>query len=155
MNNNQRAKVQFNSDERYIMKRIIALLLVGTLTNLASNQLNAGDKEWAVVGKILTGVAAVAVVSDAIDRHHHYAAPRHVVRHAPTVVTVHRPPVHVYTPPQPRIVVRQTPRFARQRTVIVQQAPIVIHQPRTRHRDRSYRQRRYVPPAPVYCPTRY
>ncbi|MDA7667618.1 hypothetical protein N8611_01295, partial [bacterium] len=67
------------------MKKIIVLLLIGALTTLSTNRLNAGDKEWSVVGKILTGVAAAAIAGDALSHkhHHHHYKGRHSYRATP------------------------------------------------------------------------
>ena len=133
------------------MKKTLVLLLVGTLTILAPNPAHAGDKEWAVVGKVLTGVAAAAVIGDVIF--HPPAACAPIVAPQPKIVTIQTPPPVVYAPPRPRVVVRHRPRFSRQRTVIVERPTVVIQQPRVRYRERPYRYRRVVTPPLVACPT--
>ena len=131
------------------MKKITVLVLIGALATLASNRLNAGDKEWSVVGKILTGVAAAAIVGDAIShQHHHHRTYRSRSHRAnpfiPKHVTVIQAPAPVFVPAQPRVIVRHRPHSARQRTVILQPAPIVVRSSRPRYRARPYRQARYV-----------
>jgi len=85
------------------MKKLIAITSLGaTLTSQAL----AGDREWATVGKVLTGVAVIQVV----DR----------VLNPPTqVVYVQTPPV-VYSQP---VVVQPQP------VVYVQPQPVVYVQP--------------------------
>ena len=85
------------------MKKLITIAALGaTLTS----QTFAGDREWATVGKVLTGVAAIHV----IDR----------VLNPPTqVVYVHPQPV-VYSQP---VVVQPAP------VVYYQPAPVVYVQP--------------------------
>ncbi len=79
------------------MKKLITIAALGaTLTS----QTFAGDREWATVGKVLTGVAAIHV----IDR----------VLNPPTqVVYVHPQPVvysqHVVVQPQPVVYVQPQP----------------------------------------------
>lgn len=86
------------------MKNKIAVLLGASV--LASNvSVYAGDKEWAVVGKVLTGIAAVQV----IDR---------IVNPPQTVVYVQQPTV-----------VQTVPVVTTTQTVIVQSQPVVYVQP--------------------------
>jgi hypothetical protein len=142
------------------MKKIIVLLLVGALTTISTNRLNAGDKEWSVVGKILTGVAAVAIVGDALSHHHpHPYKGRHSYRATPyahkRVTVIHAPTLPpVYVPVQPRVIVRHRPHFARQKTVIVESPPIIVHRSQPRYRTRHYRQPRYVAPVTGSCRVR-
>ena len=82
-------------------KLLIVLLCSSTLTSTY-----AGDKEWATVGKVLTGVAAVQV----IDR---------IVNPPTQVVYVQAQPV-VYT--QPAVVVQPQP------VVYVQPQPVIYIQ---------------------------
>jgi len=85
------------------MKKLITIAALGaTLTS----QTFAGDREWATVGKVLTGVAAIQV----IDR---------VLNPPPQVVYVHPQPV-VYSQP---VVVHPQP------VVYVQPQPVVYVQP--------------------------
>ena len=144
------------------MKKIIVLLLIGALTTLSTNRLNAGDKEWSVVGKILTGVAAAAIVGDALSHkhHHHHYKGGHSYRATPyaqkRVTVIHAPaPAPVYVPAQPRVIIRHRPHFARQKTVIVESAPIIVHRSQPRYRTRHYRQPRYVAPRAGSCRVRY
>lgn len=93
------------------MKKIIAAVTVLALAGASLQSAKAGDREWATVGKILTGVAVAGVVAHAVDRHPvNYSvsystyspapcAPQRVVcAPAPRVVYVPAPVVHC---PQP------------------------------------------------------
>ncbi|MDA7632732.1 hypothetical protein N8766_01355 [bacterium] len=144
------------------MKKIIVLLLIGALTTLSTNRLNAGDKEWSVVGKILTGVAAAAIVGDALSHkhHHHHYKGRHSYRATPNrqsrVTVIHAPATPpVYVPVQPRVIVRHRPHFARHKAVIVAPAPNIIQHSQPRYRTRHHRQPRYVAPRSGSCRVRY
>jgi len=149
----QLTAVQNNNYERYVMKKTLVLLLMGALLTVTPASAHAGDKEWAAVGKILTGVAAVAIVGDVIYQQSAPCPP--IVTHRPKLVTIQAPPPVVYRPPTPRVVVRHRPRFSRQRAVIVERPRVVIEQPRVRYRERPHRHRRVVSPPVVACPTRY
>lgn len=51
------------------MKTIIVAATVLALAGANLQPAKAGDREWATVGKILTGVAVAGVVAHAIDSH--------------------------------------------------------------------------------------
>lgn len=69
--------------------------LIGATTTFAlllgglSPEARAGDREWAVAGKVLTGVVAAGVVARAFEP----------VWYAPTTVLVYQPPVYVAAAP--------------------------------------------------------
>lgn len=86
------------------MKKISFLLAV----ILAFNKLAAGDREWAVVGKVLTGVAVVSVAQRAIE---------------PQPVVVYQQPI--IAQPQP-IVVKPV---IMQPTPVVYYAPVIVYRP--------------------------
>jgi hypothetical protein len=100
----------------------------------------AGDREWATAGKILTGVAAVHVLSRAFDPPPVYQA----AYVAPAPVVVQAAPQTVYVQPAPVVVqqVAPAPVVAPAPTVaaapVAPAAPVVVTQPV------------YVQPAPVY-----
>ena len=52
---------------RSILKTSSALLICFTFTLISQNKVYAGDKEWATVGKILTGALGVVVVNDILN----------------------------------------------------------------------------------------
>lgn len=93
------------------MKKFIAAVTILAVAGASLQTANAGDREWATVGKILTGVAVAGVVANAIDRHPvsysvsystyapaSCATPRVVCAPAPQVVYLPAPVVHY---PQP------------------------------------------------------
>ena len=85
------------------MKKLITIaVLSATLTS----QTFAGDREWATVGKVLTGVAVIHV----IDR----------IVNPPTQVVYVQPQPVVYVQPQPVVYVQP---------VVVQPQPVVYYQP--------------------------
>ena len=77
---------------------------------LATQTVKAGDREWAVVGKVLTGVATFTV----IDR----------IVNPPQPVVVYQQPVVVYQQP---VVVYQQPVVVYQQPVVVQPIPTVVY----------------------------
>ena len=88
-------------------------LIVGSvLASLISLQaVNAGDREWATVGKVLTGVVAIEAVGRIINPPPQvvYVQPQQVVYTQPVVVqtapVVYQPAPVVYVQPQPAVVV--------------------------------------------------
>lgn len=96
------------------MKNSIAILSLTALAAASVQTASAGDKEWATVGKILTGVAAAHVIAHAIQ-----PAPVYTVAPAPVIVAARPAPVYyAYASPAP-VVVYQQP-------VCVAPAPVVI-----------------------------
>lgn len=92
------------------MKKLITIAALGaTLTS----QTLAGDREWATVGKVLTGVAVIQVV----DR---------VLNPPPQVVYVQSQPV-VYT--QPVVVQPQPVVYVQPQPVVYYTSPSVIVYP--------------------------
>jgi len=94
-------------------------LIIGViLTSLLITQpvANAGDKEWAVAGKILTGL----FVLDKI------VTPQPTVVYTQQPVVVQQQPVVVQQQP---VVVQQQPVVVQQQPVVVQQPPVIIQQP--------------------------
>ena len=96
------------------MKNNIALGLAA-LVALTNVKVNAGDREWATVGKVLTGVAALHVVE------------RIICPPQPQVVYVHQPVVVQSAPvvhyvPAPQVVYVQYPQVV----YYHQPAPVVV-----------------------------
>ena len=96
------------------MKNKIALGLAA-LVALTNVKVNAGDREWATVGKVLTGVAALHVVE------------RIICPPQPQVVYVHQPVVVQSAPvvhyvPAPQVVYVQSPQVV----YYHQPAPVVV-----------------------------
>ena len=82
------------------------LILVGVIVGLAATSVQtgkAGDREWAVVGKVLTGVAAASVITHAVacapgPGCYSYSCPAPVYRYgycAPAPRVVYMPPAPV------------------------------------------------------------
>lgn len=87
------------------MKKLITIAALGaTLTS----QTFAGDREWATVGKVLTGVAAIQVLDRIVNPPTQvvYVQPQPVVYSQPVVV---QPQPVVYYQPQPVVYVQPQP----------------------------------------------
>ena len=106
------------------MKKILAITLA--VFFLSGQQMQAGDKEWSVVGKVLTGIFAIKVLDDittpkTIVTTHHVSSKPVVVQQQPVLVQqpIVTTPTVVYQPAP--VVVYQTP-------VVHCQPPIIVHQ---------------------------
>ena len=94
------------------MKKLITIAALGaTLTT----QTFAGDREWATVGKVLTGVAVIHVIDRIVNPPTQvvYVQPQPVVYVQPVVVqpapvVYYQPAPVVYVQPQPVVVVHGT-----------------------------------------------
>ena len=94
------------------MKKLITIAALGaTLTT----QTFAGDREWATVGKVLTGVAVIHVIDRIVNPPTQvvYVQPQPVVYAQPVVVqsapvVYYQPAPVVYVQPQPVVVVHGT-----------------------------------------------
>jgi hypothetical protein len=87
------------------MKTLLSLALFGTVLTSTTVKTFAGDREWATVGKVLTGVAAVHVIYRIVNPPQPvvvYQQPV-VVQPAPVVITpvVVQPTSVVYVQPTP------------------------------------------------------
>jgi hypothetical protein len=100
------------------MKKTIIALTVAALAGASLQNVRAGDREWAVAGKVLTGLVAGSLITHAIAGPPvYYAAPAPVYYAAPA-------PVYSYSycepAPAPRVVyVQPTPP-----PVVVYSAPV-------------------------------
>ena len=102
------------------MKKMLVVVMLGALLlGSMGAQAQAGDREWAVAGKVLTGLAVLSAITTPVvyEQPACYAPP---VAYAPAPV-VYAPPPVVYRP----IVVRR-PRVI-YRPIIVRRPPRVIH----------------------------
>jgi len=90
------------------MKNSIAIFSLAALAAASIPNASAGDREWATVGKILTGVAAAHVIAHAVQ---------------PAPVYVSTPAVVAYAPPPPPVVVAPAP------VVYYAPAPVVAYAP--------------------------
>ena len=71
------------------MKKILSILVVASLAAvLAAAPVQAGQREWATAGKILTGIIGVTILGNAIANAQAYPVP------------VYAPPPRVYYPPE-------------------------------------------------------
>ena len=93
------------------MKNKIAL---GLAAFVALTNVKAGDREWATVGKVLTGVAALHVV-ERIE-----CPPQPQVVYVSQPVIVQSAPVVQYVPPQPQVVYYPQPVY------YYQPAPVIV-----------------------------
>ena len=105
------------------MKKIMLGTLVIALAGASLQTARANDRSWAVVGRVLTGVAVAGIVADTIDRHgncvvtYDYGAP------CPSpVVYAPAPPVVC----APRVVFAPAPVAICRPPVVVYRAPIVV-----------------------------
>ena len=114
-----------------IMKTMILTgTVILTLAGASLQSARAGEREWATVGQVLTGVAVAGLVVAATDGHvqgnvnYSYNAPAYCPPPAPPVVYCPAPPPVVYCPPpvvvQPRPVVYCPP------PVVAYAAPVVV-----------------------------
>jgi hypothetical protein len=88
------------------------LITIAALSATLSSQTFAGDREWATVGKVLTGVAVIHVIDRIVNPPTQvvYVQPQPVVYAQPVVVhpqpvVYYQPAPVVYVHPQPAVVV--------------------------------------------------
>ena len=65
---------------RLFLKTTLAVLVCSILTFNSHSKVFAGDREWATVGKILTGALGVIVVSDVLDDGYYHQRPYYTER---------------------------------------------------------------------------
>ena len=114
------------------MKKMIFAAVAVAVVGMSVQTARAGDREWATVGKVLTGVAAGVVISRAVDcqptyvsASYGYPAPAYSVSYTVATPPPCPPPAPVYCAPPP---------------VVYAPAPVVYYAPRPV----------YYAPAPVY-----
>ena len=56
------------------MKKMILAVMTVAVVGMSAQPARAGDREWATVGKVLTGVAAGVVIAKAVDSHSSYVS---------------------------------------------------------------------------------
>lgn len=103
------------------MKKTILVLSTVAVVSASLSEATAGDREWAVAGKVLTGVVAASVLARAIE-------PAPVCAPAPVVyqtVTVAPPAPVVYAAPAPVVYSAPAP------VVYAAPAPVVYAAPAT------------------------
>ena len=80
-----------SENERQKMKKIIAVAMLLAIATANVQTAHAGNREWATVGKVLTGVAAGVVIANALDCHPaHYSVTYSSYAPAPSIVRHHR-----------------------------------------------------------------
>ena len=92
------------------------LITIAALSATLVSQTFAGDREWATVGKVLTGVAVIHVIDRIVN------PPTQVVYVQPQPVVYAQPGVYV----QPQPVVYVQPVVYAQPVVYVQPQPVVV-----------------------------
>ena len=110
------------------MKKLILATTIAALIGMNVQTAKAGDREWATVGKVLTGAAAAAIIVNALDCQpahasvtYTYSAP---VRPVPApVVFVPQPVIVAPRPliftPAPRVVYRPPVYIPAHRPIVI------------------------------------
>lgn len=115
------------------MKKVVIALAVGGLLAAGVQQSQAGDREWATAGKVLTGVVAGAIIAKSFE-------PQPVYTYSSATIVA---PAQVVYQPAPQVVYQPAP-------VVVQQAPQVVYAQPAPQVVYAQPQVVYVQPAPVY-----
>ena len=109
------------------MKKLILTAVAVGVVGFGVQNATAGDREWATVGKVLTGVAAGVVIAKAVNHSptyasvsYGYAAPGYQVNY-----TVSTPPP---CPPPPQVVCAPAPVVVHQ-PVVYAPVPVVVRHP--------------------------
>jgi hypothetical protein len=101
-------------------KMILTGTMILALAGASLQSARAGDREWATVGKVLTGVAVVGLVAAAVNGHaqgsvsYSYGAPAYYPPSAPPCNCTY------YSAPAPQVVYCPPP-------VVVYRAPVVVY----------------------------
>jgi hypothetical protein len=118
-------------------KNIKKLILAATILAIVGMNLQtakAGDREWATVGKVLTGVAAVGILANELDVHPHYSVSYSYSEPA------HCPPQTVVYAPAPAVVCAPAPRIVYYRAApVIYRAPVYYAPRVVSYRDRDCR----------------
>jgi hypothetical protein len=134
-----------NDQQRLVMntttKSAIFALTAAAVAGVGMPSAQAGDREWATAGKILTGVVAATVLAKALEpppayvhTTTYYAAPTVLVpplvcaAPAPTTAVVYQQTTPVVVQPT-TVIVQPTPAVVYPAPVIVQSAPVYIVRP--------------------------
>jgi len=99
------------------MKKLILAATILAIAGMNLQTANAGEREWATVGKVLTGVVAVNILANTLDVHPRYATTYTYSEPA------YCPPTRVVYAPAPQVV------YAPPRVVYYRPAPVVYHVP--------------------------
>ncbi len=132
------------------MKTTIVLITTAAVLHGSIAHLRAGDREWAVAGKVLTGIVAASVLARAIEPAHApaYCPPPVVTVIAPAPVVWQPAPVTVIAPPptvwvhSAPVVYAPAPRvvYVEHPPVIYRAAPVLVyrHQPSAHHHHHHF-----------------
>jgi len=125
--------------ERLHMKKMMFIAVAAGIVSLGVQSARAGDREWATVGKLLTGVAAGVIIAKSMENApvnatvtYGYSSPAYSVSYTATTAPACPPPAAVVCPPPPIVV---------QQPVVYVPAPVVVRQPV------------YCAPSPLYTVT--
>jgi len=133
------------------MKKALTILTTLAVVGAAVPRAHAGDREWAVAGKIMAGVGAGILISKALEPQPVYVAPPPVYA-TPAPVVVQQPATVVYQPaPTQQVVYQQTVvpgQYVVQQPVVVASAPIVAPAPIVYSAPVVYPAPVYIRPAP-------
>ena len=116
------------------MKKLILAATILAIAGMNLQTANAGEREWATVGKVLTGVVAVNILANALDVHPRYA----------TTYTYNEPaycpPARVVYAPAPAVVCAPAPRIVYYRAApVIYRAPVYYAPRVVSYRDRDCR----------------
>ena len=114
-------------------KMILTGTVILTLAGASLQSARAGEREWATVGQVLTGVAVAGLVIAATDSHaqcsvnysYSYSAPAYCPPPAPPVVYCPAPPPAVYCPLP--VVVQPRPVVYYPQPVVAYGAPMAVY----------------------------
>ena len=99
------------------MKTAVLVVTILSLGAASLTSVQAGDREWATAGKVLTGVVAAGVIANAFQPHYErtvvYQTPPSTVVYAPAPVCAPTPTTVVYysAPAPHRVVYVEAPRY--------------------------------------------
>jgi hypothetical protein len=121
-------------------KMILTGTMILALAGASLLSARAGDREWAMVGKVLTGVAVVGLVAAVVDGHAHAdvsyscGAPANCPPPQAVSCPPPAPPCNYTCCPPPAVVYCPPPVVVYRAPVMVYPAPRIVHY-------RSYRSR--------------
>ena len=127
-----------------IMKTMILTgTVMLTLAGASLSSARAGEREWATVGQVLTGVAVAGLIVAAADGHVHGSVSYSY--NVPAYCPPPAPPCNYYPAPPPPVVYCPPPVVVQPRPVVYYPAPVVYAAPpgRVHHLENYYANHRY------------